>query len=66
LHKNAKIGQQSRYTLKGIVHHQGEAEYGHYYSEVCCEGKWYQMNDVIVEEEKGPELSSYTAYLLFY
>ena len=51
LNQNSDLKQNTKYKLKGIVHHHGEAEYGHYYADVFCDAtnKWYCLNDSNVQ-----------------
>jgi ubiquitin C-terminal hydrolase len=38
------------YELKGVVVHSGSAEYGHYYSHIHHDKKWFEFNDKRVRE----------------
>ena len=63
----------TNYNLIGIIHHLGDLEHGHYYSE-CLDHEnkeWFQYNDDHVDyikmvEEEYSKKGSDTAYILFY
>jgi len=61
--------QKGRYDLYGIVHHYGTKNGGHYVSE-CKDpntNNWYLCDDESVTPiSSGPDLTSSSAYLLFY
>ena len=42
--------QKTRYTLKGVIIHEGTVSYGHYYSYVKVDGQWVCFDDLQVEE----------------
>lgn len=63
------------YRLKAIINHTGSANFGHFYSLIQIEGKWYCFSDTHVSEwsidlvfryAKGIGDSSASAYCLFY
>lgn len=41
--------QQTRYTLKGVIIHEGTVNYGHYYSYVHINQEWFCFDDLQVE-----------------
>lgn len=66
--------QETRYRLKGIVLHQGEADLGHYFSYVKNGNEWICLNDIgvsvvkesIVKDEAYGTPEGSSAYLLLY
>ena len=65
----------TKYTLKGVVLHEGNANSGHYISLVKHKETWIKCNDKnlsifnfndFMEETFGGQSSSFCAYLLFY
>jgi ubiquitin C-terminal hydrolase len=69
--------QQAKYTLIGVVMHEGTANSGHYWAFVRTEANaWFRCNDTVVEEanltrvlEEGKgrgEPGKASAYLLLY
>lgn len=70
---DCKSGYEAQFKLYGIVHHLGSKNRGHYISEVKDMTKrhkddqvWYECDDEKIREIDGPQLSSSTAYLLFF
>jgi len=61
--------KSSKYQLVGMVHHNGDIDFGHYTAECynCNNGRWYAFNDERVSESRmGEEWDSNSPYLLFY
>ena len=71
--------QKNKYNLKGIIIHQGNADYGHYFSVIKHNNKWIEFNDENIKEIYWRDIQlnafgDYTgykeknscAYLLFY
>ena len=51
----SQSSSQHKYTLKGIIIHQGNVDYGHYYSFVNVGDKWLCCDDMrveVVDEER--------------
>ena len=70
-----EIKPGEKYNLKGIVMHQGTAEFGHYFSHIKVKGEWHTLNDTNVSRTTFDELRKTvfggktgepSAYLLFY
>ena len=59
---------EGTYRLYAISNHIGSLNSGHYISQVLdpATNQWYRCNDASCTFKKGPELSSKTAYILFY
>lgn len=34
-----------RYELRGVIHHVGSLNRGHYYADVKIDGEWYEFDD---------------------
>ncbi|RLN93527.1 hypothetical protein BBJ28_00020623 [Nothophytophthora sp. Chile5] len=65
---DAVIDGSTLYDLTGVVHHMGSLNGGHYTAE-CLNGdlqEWFDFNDGSVSAVKKPELTSSSAYMLFY
>jgi len=43
-----KQNEYLQYNLKGVVIHEGTADYGHYYSLINNESGWYEFNDRMI------------------
>lgn len=54
------------YELYGVCNHDGIQSFGHYYSYVKINKKWYCFNDIIVKEMRECDVVSKGAYCLFY
>ncbi|TDL29848.1 cysteine proteinase [Rickenella mellea] len=56
------------YSLYGVISHAGGGpNSGHYYAHVKSgSGRWYEMNDEMVEPARVPPVSLKNAYILFY
>ena len=39
-----------KYSLKGVIIHEGTVSYGHYYSYVKINENWFKFNDLEVEQ----------------
>ena len=39
-----KIGKNLEYRLIGTIHHNGNLQYGHYYSNIKIENEWCEFN----------------------
>lgn len=67
-HSEHPSKKKASYKLYGITHHSGSLYGGHYISEVYNEaqGSWYRCNDSIITEIRKPDMSSNSAYILFY
>ena len=54
-----------KYTLKSVAYHIGTNGYGHYYG-LCKhpDGKWYNVDDLTVQEEEDPNFEN--GYVFFY
>ena len=72
--KVSNENQETRYTLKGVVIHQGDADYGHYYSYLHEDNHWICLNDknvsivtkqIMNNEAFGNEENT-SAYILLY
>uniref|UniRef100_K3W991 ubiquitinyl hydrolase 1 n=1 Tax=Globisporangium ultimum (strain ATCC 200006 / CBS 805.95 / DAOM BR144) TaxID=431595 RepID=K3W991_GLOUD len=65
---DAVVEGSTLYDLTGVVHHVGTLNGGHYTAE--CQnhdnGDWYDFNDASVSLVKKPQLSSSSAYILFF
>lgn len=46
---NIRPPQRTRYTLKGVIIHEGTVNYGHYYSYVYIDRQWVCFDDLQVE-----------------
>lgn len=60
---------QCTYDLKGVICHQGNLDYGHYYSVLNNEDSWFLMNDDDVSKfnmEKNKQKLFNDAYVLLY
>ena len=47
------IGINLEYKLIGTIHHNGNLQYGHYYSKIKIENEWYEFNDSLVTKIKS-------------
>ncbi|KAG7379885.1 Ubiquitin carboxyl-terminal hydrolase 21 [Phytophthora pseudosyringae] len=66
--RDAVVDGSTLYDLTGIVHHMGSLNGGHYTAE-CLNAdtqEWFDFNDASVTAIKRPEISSSSAYMLFY
>ncbi|OWZ10474.1 Ubiquitin-specific protease [Phytophthora megakarya] len=66
--RDAVVDGSTVYDLTGVVHHMGSLNGGHYTAE-CLNAdtqEWFDFNDSSVTAIKKPELSSSSAYMLFY
>ena len=42
--------KKTKYYLKGVIIHEGDINYGHYYAYIKNNGRWWQFNDRLVTE----------------
>ena len=54
------------YSLYGIIHHVGEINFGHYFSEIIINDSWYIFNDSEVKRVENIDLNNNTVCVLFY
>ena len=54
------------YKLIGTIHHNGNLQYGHYYSNIKIENEWYEFNDSLVTKIKNFVDRSSNVCVLFY
>ena len=54
------------YKLIGTIHHNGNLQYGHYYSKIKIENEWYEFNDSLVTKIKSFVDRSSNVCVLFY
>jgi ubiquitin C-terminal hydrolase len=61
-------GCETKYTLVGVINHQGGGHCsGHCTADICFQNKWYRCNDEIVEQyEGGFVVNDKEAYVLAY
>ena len=55
-----------KYRLISIIHHIGEIDYGHYYSEININNNWYLFNDSQVKLLDKLNFNSDSVLILFY
>ena len=55
-----------KYRLISIIHHTGEIDYGHYYSEININNNWYLFNDSQVKLLDKLNFNSDSVLILFY
>jgi hypothetical protein len=48
--KLVAVNPKNKYHLKGVIIHEGTVSYGHYYSYVNVNGKWFKFDDLQVTE----------------
>lgn len=56
----------SRYSLMGIINHDGNVRSGHYYAYVLKGGQWFNVNDTHVSVIPAEKLVCSSNYCLFY
>jgi len=66
LHDNGAHSPYTKYRLYAISNHVGDVGGGHYYSYICRHGKWYEFNDAHVTTISLDDVSTASAYVLFY
>ena len=66
LQKYMMDGREILYECYGVCNHSGGMNYGHYFSYVKVNGKWYSFNDVQVKEIQERHVITKSAYCLFY
>lgn len=55
------------YTLVGTVNHSGTLDFGHYYSYIKSDDRWYLANDMHISQvDESHALNNPSAYILFY
>ena len=55
-----------KYKLIGTIHHNGNLQYGHYYSNIKIENEWYEFNDSLVTKIQSFVDRSSNVCVLFY
>ena len=53
-------------VLAGVIEHQGTFEGGHYVAFVSNGGRWYRMNDSVVQQVEPAVVFQTQAFMLFY
>ena len=48
--KNLIVTQKTKFYLKGVIIHEGDVNYGHYYSYVYVNGSWFKFDDLQVSK----------------
>ena len=61
-----KTGINLEYRLIGTIHHNGNLQYGHYYSNIKIENEWYEFNDSLVTKINSFVGRSSNVCVLFY
>ena len=59
-------GTKPIYELYGVIYHKGSLSYGHYYSHILSEGKWWCFDDTDVTEISEAQVVTAEAYVLLY
>ena len=54
------------YELLSIIYHEGDINFGHYYSYIKINNEWYEFNDGNVKKKNKIELESNKIYILYY
>ena len=60
------MGKNLEYKLIGTIHHNGNLQCGHYYSNIKIENEWYEFNDSLVTKIKNFVDMSSNVCVLFY
>lgn len=55
-----------KYNLQSIVNHIGNLDMGHYYSTILHNDKWYDFNDLSINEISEDNINNNNNYILYY